>query len=97
MSQVIYFKTKEDFLTYCEKIWDQGIEEKYQLIKMVYEPTNYTVVSKREALKIRANLLVSDDIFIRKKTVHPIFKAVGFPFIAIPQKEIIEELRVESV
>ena len=94
MSEVLHFKTKKDFLAYCEKIWNDGLKNNYQLIKAHTEPTNFTVVEKRKALKIRANIYLTNDLFERKKTVHPIFKSVCFTFVAVLQENLVDSLKV---
>ena len=93
MSQTIFYLTKNDFLTYCEKIWDQGKEEGFQLIRAVSEKRGITVLNKRNCLKIKSDLLVSQAILERENTVHPLMETVIFPFVAIKRSELKENFK----
>ena len=93
MSQTIFYLTKDDFLAYCERIWNQGKEEGFQLIKAVSEKRGITVLGKRNCLKIKSDLLVSQDIFTRENTVHPLMETVIFPFVAIKRSGLKEDYK----
>jgi len=92
----LIFSSKEDFLEYCNGLFDHFTKKGFVLVSTPNEPCTITYVKKRKALKYKVDVLVADGMFQKKETISPLIDSCVISFIAIDKKELIEEFRGEK-